>query len=227
MTKFVSLPLAAAFVVATFWAPASATNIVTTPGFESPVGNGQTPTGWTADSGSANTFGTFDGAKLTGDQGLHPGGSANTGGYYQDLTTVNGQQYDVSVWFQNFGGGGGTSTLRVLVGSSGSDSVFIGKDDDTGGDPDVFSTSYSSTGLNDETFDTNTDGSWKEATFQFTASGTSTRFGVYNSVTAANLASTHSLNVDDVSVTAVPEATSILLMSIGSSFLAFVRRRRS
>jgi hypothetical protein len=164
--------------------------VVANGGFESPGGNALTPDGWTKDF---NCFGTFSGAAYSGLQGVHPGGGSASGGLYQDITTVPGTTYSVTLMVQNFGGDAGSSHVRVLLGDSASVPVPI---DDQGASTDAFD----SAGIvANELFATNTAGTWAEVMFQFTATGTSTRLGVYNANMSGD--TVHSINIDDVSVT--------------------------
>jgi hypothetical protein len=166
----------------------SSTGLVQNGTFESTSGNGSTPDGWTKDF---NSYGIYDGAAYSGAQGVHPGSSAGSGGLYQDITTVPGTTYSVTLMVQNFGGDAGSSHVRVLLGDSASVPVPI---DDQGASTDAFD----SAGIvANELFATNTAGTWAEVMFQFTATGTSTRLGVYNANMSGD--TVHSINIDDVS----------------------------
>lgn len=183
--------------------------LVTNGDFEADGENwGVVPAGWTADF---NVFGQVW-QPYTGVAGMHPGAGGLVGGAYQDLTTVLGQDYDVSLWVHNFGytaGPGGQ--VKILVGSAGSDTYTF----DSGTD---VSTLYSTTGLVDQSFLTNEDGSWSQVSFQFTAIDTTTRFGIYSDPLAPM-----SIDVDDVSVTLVPEPATMVLLGLGG---LIIRKRR-
>lgn len=155
-------------------------------GFEDPGVEGGIPNNWTVDF---NCYGTHVGAAYLGSWGLHPGDGGPPGGPYQDITTVAGQYYDVSLWIQNFAFTPGTGNVKVLIGNPGTDTYTFENGTNT-------STLYSLTGLVDQNLPTNTDGSWSQAIFQFQAIGTATRFGVYNAPFSSNF----STNVDEVSV---------------------------
>ena len=82
------------------------------------------------------------------------------------------------------------------------------------------STLYSTTGLVDENFLTTEDGSWSQVSFQFTANDTTTRFGIYS-----NPIEPISIDVDDVSVTLVPEPATMVLFGVGLLGAAGFRRK--
>jgi hypothetical protein len=160
-------------------------------GMESNGGNGTIPDSWNDDF---NTYGAYDGAANSGLFCMHPGNGGPPGGEYQDITTVAGQYYDVSLWMQNFGFSAGAGNVKVLVGNSGTDTYTFENGSAT-------TNKYSLTGLFDQNIPTSEDGSWSQATFQFQALGTTTRFGVYNAPPVGNW----STNVDDVSVVVATE----------------------
>lgn len=179
-------------------------------GFELNGGNGTAPENWTKDF---NCYGTFSGAAYSGLFGLHPGNAGPPGGAYQDITTVAGEYYEVSLWMQNFNfASGKVGNIKILIGNPGSDVYTFENGTDT-------TSIYSLTGLVDQNLSTNIDGSWSQATFQFQALGTTTRVGVYN----APFSGTWSTNVDDVSVTLVPEPAALILLGLGGLLL---RKRR-
>jgi hypothetical protein len=220
MKKFMNLKSIAAVLVvavATLYANAGVANIVTNPGFETNGGDGTDPPPWTADF---NSFGAFGGAALTGSFGLHPGGGAAPGGRYQDLTTVAGTTYAGSAWVQNFADAAGSSAFGVVIGNIGGDSIGIsGTGTSTGSLFDSGNIAHNASHA------TAGDGSWSEVPFQFTALGATTRLGLYNT----DVGTVHSINIDDVSVTAVqtaPEPSSLILCVLGLVGLSVRRRRR-
>ena len=111
--------------------------------------------------------------------------------------------------FDYFAGVGGQA--KILAGSAGTDTYTFENGTDT-------SILYSTAGLVDQNFLTNEDGSWSQVSFQFTAIDTTTRFGIYS-----NPVEPISIDVDDVSVTAVPEPTTLALLGLGGLLL---RKRR-
>jgi len=205
LARGLALSAALAFV------PATHAAVFTNGGFESPGGNGSSPIGWTSDF---NSFGTFSGAAHSGSWGLHPGAVANSGGLYQDFDTVPGTIYLVSAWAQNFGSAAGSSHLDILIGTVGSATYNF----PSANTP--HSTSVFASGVVNNSFLVG--GAWAEYTFNFTATATTTRIGIYNSYKTGD--TVHSINVDDVSVTAVPEPSAALLGGLG--LLALLRRRR-
>jgi len=184
LARGLALSAALAFVPATHAAEAIANG-----GFESPGGNGTAPTNWTADF---NSYGTFSGAAHSGSWGLHAGSLSNSGGSYQDITTEVGVTYIVSAWAQNFGSAAGSSHLDVLIGTPGDGShTFTFPNYNT-----LHTTTKFASDVTDNSFLVG--GAWQQYTFTFTATGTTTRIGLYNSYKAGD--SFHSIDVDDVSV---------------------------
>ncbi len=167
--------------------------LITNGGFEDAGGYAFIPTGWIMDF---NSYGAvWD--PHSGLYAIHPGGNGFPGGVFQDITTVPGRLYDVSLWTMNFGFTPGTSNVKVLIGEPGTDTY-------TFEDGVNYTEKYSSSGLIVRNVPTATDGSWSEATFQFQAIGSTMRFGIYSAPLPGQ--DGHSTNVDDVSVTAVESA---------------------
>ncbi len=183
LTRGLALCVALAFVPATYAAAFS------NGGFESPGTEGGSPTGWTADF---NSYGTFNGAAQSGSWGLHPGAGADSGGRYQDFETVIGTTYLVSAWAQNFDSAEGSSHLDVLIGTPGDGSHTFTFPN--------YNTEHTTTKFASDVTDNSflVGGTWQQFTFSFTATGTTTRIGLYNSYKAGD--TVHSINVDDVSV---------------------------
>jgi hypothetical protein len=173
--------------------------VIANGGFETNGGNGSMPTGWTLDF---NSYGAYSGAAHTGTWGLHPGVGAASGGRYQDFATISGTTYNVSFWAQNFGSAAGTSHVRALVGTPIAPALPVAIDD-RGAATSAF---RSDALLCNVLHPSQADGSWTTVRFEFTATGTTTRLGLYNAYMSALPAGTngdgnHSLNVDNVSVT--------------------------
>ena len=183
-------------------------DIISNGGFELPGSNGAVPTGWTTDF---NSYGQYTGAAHTGSYGFHPGGSSNAGGSYQELTTVIGSTYDVSVWIKSFATG--TSELGVVIANTGSTAITMaGTSQDTG-------SHYGSNVAYNQTH-TATSNAWSEVTFTFTAQDTATRLGLYYSG-----GGTKPLDLDDISVT--PEPATMTMLALGGLGVLARRRRRS
>ncbi|MCP4377213.1 MAG: PEP-CTERM sorting domain-containing protein [bacterium] len=212
--KTMSIVVVAGLVLAL--APLAHAELITNGDFELPGANDANPTGWTVDF---NSYGQYDGANRAasgGTYGLHPGHQNGLGGIYQDLTTVNGSTYDVSVWIKSFTTG--TSTLGVVIANAkdGGDTITItGTSLTTGSLYDSGKVAYNGT------FSTTSTTYSQVTTFQFTAKGTSTRFGLYNAVAGTN----SPVDLDDVSVTVVPEPATMSLLALGG--LGVLLRRRS
>ncbi len=208
--KTMSIVVVAGLVLAL--APLANANIITNGDFELGDGgaaNDANPTGWIEDT---NTYGQYNGANHTtsGTWCFHPGDNYGFGGAYQDLTTVNGATYDVSVWFQSYDTK--TAKLGVVIANVGTDTITIdGTTQDTGTRYDNSNVAYNGTHT--------TDANWLEVTFQFTALSTTTRFGIYNTDHG------RATNVDDASVTVVPEPATMTLLALGG-LGALARRRR-
>ena len=175
-------------VVTLFAGAGFGAELITNGTFESPAGpNGALPTGWTRDF---NSYGTYGAAAHTGSWGLHAGAANASGGEYQDITTVAGNTYNLTIWAENFGAAVGSSHLDVLVGVPGTATFTF-----PNGSPSHTTTKFAS-GVSDTSFLVT--GAWQQVTFVFTAPGTTTRIGLYNSQKTGD--TMHSLNVDDVSV---------------------------
>jgi hypothetical protein len=181
--------------VGSLWVAAEAAgqNLVSNPGFETNTGNGTAPTGWTKDF---NSYGAYNGAYKTGSWCLHVGNASASGGEYQDITTEIGVTYTVSAWAQNFGSAAGSSHLDVLIGTPGT-ATYNFPNANT-----PHSTTKFAAGVTDNSFLVG--GAWQQYTFAFTATGTTTRIGIYNSYKTGD--TVHSINVDDVSVVPVVAA---------------------
>ena len=205
LARGLALSAALAFV------PATHAAVFTNGGFEINTGNGSTPTGWTHDF---NSYGAFNGDAHSGTWSLHAGAGANSGGRYQDFDTVPGIVYLVTAWARNFVGQTGTSHMDILVGTVGS-ATYNFPDANT-----AHSTTNFAAGVVNNSF--LVDDTWSEYTFNFTVTDTTTRMGICNSYKTTD--TSHSIDVDDVSVTAVPEPSAALLGGLG--LLALLRRRR-
>jgi hypothetical protein len=157
--------------------------------FESNFGSGTEPIDWNKDF---NCWGAYDGASVSGSWCLHPGDGGPPGGAYQDIITLSGKWYEMSLWIQNFDGAAGTGNVKVLIGSPGSQNYFFENGTDK-------TRKFSLTGLLDMNFSTGIP--WTQVNFSFQATGPVTRIGVYN----APFSGGFSTNVDDVSVKALNE----------------------
>ena len=207
LARSLALSAALAFV------PATHAAVFINGGFESPGVEGSNPIGWTTDF---NSYGSHAGAARTGSWGLHVGGTSASGGRYQDFDTVTGTVYLVSAWAKNFGSAAGSSHMDILVGTVGTATYnFPNTNANT-----PHSTTKFAAGVINNSFLVGSP--WAEYTFSFTATATTTRMGIYNSFKIGD--SVHSIDVDDVSVTAVPEPSAALLGGLG--LLALLRRRR-
>lgn len=111
----------------------SSANIVTNGGFEQPqiatsfifLTNGSTAmNGWTVQANSGQGVDHINATNLgnanwahSGTQAVDMAGSPGPGSIYQDLTTVNGQSYNVSFWLSS-NGGPFTNSLSVEWGGA-------------------------------------------------------------------------------------------------------------
>jgi len=161
--------------------------LITNGSFEINSGNGSEPNGWNKDF---NCYGAYNGAFVSGSWCLHPGDGGPPGGCYQDVNTVTGKWYQVSLWIQNYGGFPGSGNVKVLVGNPGTDTYTFENGTDT-------TNKYSLTGLVDKNFTSGIP--WAQVSSAFQALGTTTRIGVYNAPFSGNF----STNVDDVNVVEV------------------------
>ena len=192
---------------------ASAQNLILNGDFEtSPVLN-TIPTGWSL---IQNSFGSYDGrwnglAPESGSWFIHVGDSGGPGGEYQDIATVAGQQYSLSFW----GAPWSPLTERgiVQVGTPGSDPLSLSLNNSA----EYVNSSFIVSGVGGAS-------AWTPFTFDFTAATSITRVSFQNSyyVSPADSA----VNVDNVSVTMIPEPSAIGVGILGLLTLRpFVRRR--
>jgi len=206
-------------------APLAHAEMITNGGFELPAsgaggGNGVDPTGWTTDF---NSYGQLTGfGPHTGVYALHTGSSYESGGRYQDLATLVGITYDVSLWIKDFSGAEKSGALLgVVIANTGSNAIDIGGSGatDTGA-------LYDSANLIVNANHTAT-ASWSEVTFQFTALATTTRFGIYldDADVSGGTLKEYALDIDDVSVT--PEPATMTMLALGGLSVLARRRRRS
>ncbi len=210
--KIPSLPLfsctrAAALALALLASPSlySQTNLISNGDFSAPTTNGSTPTGWTKDF---NSYGIYSGsASMTPHSGsylLHAGSNSSTGGEYQDIATTANRTYLATLWLQGWANIiGGDSLNRqqgalVVGGASGNSSVTLGSS--------LLQTTAATTVAISNATVTNfmaigagATGSspWYQQASSFTATGSTTRVGVYNVSTASFKSGA---NVDDVGV---------------------------
>jgi hypothetical protein len=107
-------------LVACFWAsPASASNIVLNPGFETGsfapwVASTTSGFAWGVSTGAPHTGNDFAQTGCVGSQCISPDPDPAGAWLYQDLTTTNGQSYNLSFWY--FPGSGSPNQLQVRWG---------------------------------------------------------------------------------------------------------------
>ena len=194
--------------------PASAQNLLLNGDFE--INGGLfsgVPNSWNL---IVNSFGAYNGsfnslAPESGSWFIHVGNSGAPGGEYQDLTTIAGQQYSLSFW----GAPWTPLTERgiVQVGTPGSDPLSLSLNNNA----EYVNSSFTVSGVGGAP-------AWTEFTFDFTASSSITRVSFQNSYYASPADS--AVNVDNVSVTMIPEPSVMGLGVLGLLTLRpFVRRR--
>ena len=194
--------------------PASAQNLLLNGDFE--INGGLfsgVPNNWNL---IVNSFGAYNGsfnslAPESGSWFIHVGDSGGPGGEYQDIATVAGQQYSLSFW----GAPWSPLTERgiVQVGTPGSDPLSLSLNNSA----EYVNSSFIVSGVGGAS-------AWTPFTFDFTAATSITRVSFQNSyyVSPADSA----VNVDNVSVTMIPEPSAIGVGILGLLMLRpFVRRR--
>lgn len=191
---------------------AGAQNLLVNGDFEvSPV-LGTIPSGWNL---IQNSFGTYDGrwnglAPESGSWFIHVGNSGGPGGEYQDIATQAGRQYSLSFW-------GAPWTLLtergiVQVGTPGSDPLSLSLNNNA----EYVNSSFVVSGVGGTS-------TWTQFLFEFTASSSITRVSFQNSY-YTNPADS-AVNVDNVSVTMIPEPSVMGISILGLLMLRpFVRR---
>lgn len=207
---------------------AMAQNLITNGSFE--IGGGNSPTfgsttgsafitGWTAvvPSGHTVTFYSAQGTSgrptpVDGTYIYNVGGFANEKGYgsiFQDFSTSIGQQYHLSYYIA--GNFGETDNAMVFT------EVY-----------DVISGSTSGPALNSQSASTNSN-TFQFYDFLFTAVGTTSRLIFNDAQVLAGFSGTdQQLNIDAVSVTAIPEPSTYAAMAGAAMLgLAIYRRRRT
>jgi Protein of unknown function (DUF642)/PEP-CTERM motif len=208
--------------------PALGQNIVVDPGFETvqpPVGSytiyptGATFGGWTVvgDVGATNSGLTLNtayaepGVTFAAHSGTTSvdltaaGNTSLSNGIFQDLVTAIGQTYDVSFWLGNATGNGtGNSSVYTLASSI---TLTIG-----GGLGELFTNSATTIGgVN-----------WQRYTTSFVAGSTSTRLLFTNSTPSGD----NFAGLDDVAVSAAPEAATWIMMIFGFGLAGVALRSR-
>ncbi len=214
--KTVSIVVVAGLVLAL--APLAHANMIANGSFETNGGNNTTPTSWTHITGgygalaSTGTITPHDGTWV-----LHAGASYGDGGYFQDVTTTNGTKYELTFYGVGWPKDNGTATQYglVQVGDPGTDA----------GDDNSLDDSVDNE-LVDATFAVAryaTVADWTKLTYQFTATGTTTRIALRN--VAAGYKE-NAVNLDSVSLVVVPEPATMSLLALGGLGVLARRRRR-
>jgi hypothetical protein len=119
--RFVLLS-ALALVACLSASPASASNIVLNPGFETGsfapwVASTTSGFNWTVSTGATHTGNNYADTGCVGAQCISPDPDPAGAWLYQDLTTTNGQSYNLSFWY--FPGSGTPNELQVRWGGGG------------------------------------------------------------------------------------------------------------
>jgi len=141
---------------------------------------------------------------------MHCGVNGLPGGEYQDITTVAGLQYDLSFWaMPAFTAGPQEGIVQAGTPGPSNNSLTLNNNAEYVNSPFVI------TGA----------GTWTFFTTNFMAESSVTRISFQNSYYAALLDS--AVNVDDVSVTTVPEPATAAFLGVGLVVFKFVVRRRS
>lgn len=189
-----------------FWATSARADLVADGDFSSGTIGTSTIPGWTA-TGNVDVFSSASACCHSGDTGtgnfvLFGGGDgANDGQISQTLTTVAGTEYQLDFLYgaTSSPDGLGTQSIAVTVGS-------------------LNTTVVSALGQRDFSL------VLAPLTFDFLASGPTTTLTFTN----ASGALTNSIDgmLDSVSVTAVPEPTSLLMLAAGLGGLGLTRKRR-
>lgn len=189
--------------------PAAAQNLLVNGDFETTPVLGTIPAGWNL---IQNSFGTYHGLwnglfPQSGSWFVHVGNSGGPGGLYQDIATVPGQQYSLSFW----GAPWTPLTERgiVQVGTPGPDPLSLSLNNNA----EYVNSSFIVSGLGGAP-------AWSLFSFDFTAASSIARISFQNSYYVTPFDS--AVNVDTVSLTPVPEPSSISL-----SLLVFLMLRRS
>ena len=202
----VSLLMAIGLVLPGRWA--SGQELVLNGGFELNGGSGTIPTDWNL---IVNSYGAWNGYLPHGGSWfIHVGGSGQPGGEYQDIATVAGLQYNLSFWAMPAFTAGPQRGI-VQAGTPGADNTSL--------------TLNNNAEYVNNNFDVSGAGAWTPFNFTFTAGSSVTRISFQNSFFSAPLDS--AVNVDDVSVTVVPEPGSAALLGVGLAAIGVATRRRA
>jgi hypothetical protein len=179
-------------------------------GFESPVlpvnvlaiaGGSSTLTGWSVTGSDVllikNTHTEFGPLVFNSQEGLHCvdlTGDGNTGlnnGIFQDVATTIGQDYVLTFWVGRANGVASDASYQT------ESTIFLG-----------INSSLVGTYTNSETGPVGTL-NWKKFSRTFTATATSTNIGFFNGTNTVALGGNNFAGLDNVSIEAVPEPTTI------------------
>lgn len=160
-------------------------------------GNSSSINGWLVTGNSVDYIGSYWAAQ-DGARSIDLNGNG-LGGIQQTFDTVVGQLYNISFWLAgNTDGAPTTKSVKVTAGNASSIFTF----DTTG-------------------FSAPANMGWKNYTFQFKATGTSTLLS-FESLDAT----AYGASLDNVSVSAVPEPAAWAMMMLGIGFIGGAMRRR-
>lgn len=143
---------------------------------------------------------------------LHPGANFNSGGRYQDVSTIVNQKYEFSFWGTGFTSGNATQDGIVQVGTAGAIATSLTQNNNA-----EYVDSSWTVPINSSVND------WVQFTHTFTAMTTTTRVSFQN---VGKGAGQNAINVDLVSLTAVPEPSTFAIFGLGLVGFGAVQYRR-
>jgi len=174
------------------------------------TGNGSDIDNWTK---IPESYGAWDGIAHGGDYVLHAGASYGAGGEFQDIVTVVGQAYELNFWAVGFISGAAIQQGKVQVGTPGSDPTDLTLENNA---------EYVDTIIEVPLHASPDD--WTSFSYIFTPTDTTTRVTFENVYLGDGQSA---INIDNVSVTRVPEpGTAMLLLAAGVLGLLLTMRRR-